>query len=93
MLEPTGVRLEFVDNGQTAVEQVLKEASSDRPYDLVLMDMQMPIKSGYEATRMLRNHGISVHCDRLDSGSHGWGSRALLSAGCTNYLTKTHRSR
>lgn len=88
MLEPTGVRLEFVDNGQKAVDQVLNEAASDRPYDLVLMDMQMPIKSGYEATRQLRNHGIAVPVIALTAAAMDGDRERCLGAGCTDYLTK-----
>ncbi len=88
MLEPTGVRLEFVDNGQDAVEQVLREATNNRPYDLILMDMQMPIKSGYEATHQLRMHGIAAPIIALTAAAMDGDRERCLSAGCTNYLTK-----
>ncbi len=88
MLEPTGVRLEFVENGQCAVDQVLQEVNSDRPYDLILMDMQMPIKSGYEATRQLRNQGVVVPIIALTAAAMDGDRERCLNAGCTNYLTK-----
>jgi signal transduction histidine kinase/CheY-like chemotaxis protein len=43
------VQVDFVRNGQEALEQV-----TQAPYDLILMDMQMPVMSGIEATRRLR---------------------------------------
>lgn len=88
MLEPTGVRLEFVENGQCAIEQVIQEVNSDRPYDLVLMDMQMPVKSGYEATRQLRTEGVIVPIIALTAAAMDGDRERCLSAGCTNYLTK-----
>ena len=88
MLEPTGVRLEFVDDGQAAVAQVLKESGCNRPYDLVLMDMQMPIQSGYDATRQLRTEGIAVPIIALTAAAMDGDRERCLEAGCTNYLTK-----
>jgi CheY-like chemotaxis protein len=88
MLEPTGVHLDFVENGQSAIDEVLKEIKSDRPYDLVLMDMQMPVKNGYEATRQLRNNGLSVPIIALTAAAMDGDRERCLSAGCTNYLTK-----
>ena len=44
-----GVKVEMADNGQIGLEKV-----SERDYDLVLMDIKMPVMNGYEATRAIR---------------------------------------
>lgn len=48
----TGVQVESVENGKEAVERY--EEASDDYYDLILMDIQMPIMNGYEATEAIR---------------------------------------
>lgn len=44
-----GVRVDIANNGKEAVEMISK-----KPYDLVLMDVRMPVLDGYEATRQIR---------------------------------------
>lgn len=88
MLEPTGACLRFVDNGQRAVSEVLDAADRGEAYDLVLMDMQMPVQSGYEATRRLRSAGVSVPIVALTAAAMEGDRDRCIKSGCTKYLSK-----
>jgi PAS domain S-box-containing protein len=51
LLSLEGAQVQLVDNGQRAVEAV---AAAEPPFDAVLMDLQMPVMDGYEATQAIR---------------------------------------
>ncbi|QBE96455.1 ATP-binding protein [Blautia producta] len=56
MLELLGIQAEVVEDGKQAVEAVLTHAPLY--YDIVFMDIQMPVKNGYEAAREIRGSGM-----------------------------------
>src|SRR6202023_2513203 len=48
------------DNGLAAVEGIRKKAKEGVPYHIVLMDVQMPVLDGYEATKLLRKDDVET---------------------------------
>ena len=52
MLEEAGFTVDTAENGKLAVDKVRENTPGY--YDLVLMDIQMPVMNGYEATRAIR---------------------------------------
>ena len=53
ILQMTGTKVETAENEKIAVEKV--EASPKGSYDLIFMDIQMPVMNGYEATAAIRS--------------------------------------
>jgi PAS domain S-box-containing protein len=87
-LKDSGFELAFAENGKIAVEKVI----SDRP-SLVLMDLQMPVMGGLEATRMIREweskrHAYPIPILALTAHAGEEAARRSLEAGCSEHLTK-----
>jgi PAS domain S-box-containing protein len=83
VLEEVGLTVGEAENGQVAVDKV-----KDSAYDLVLMDMQMPVLDGYEATVALRKLGYDKPIVALTAHAMAGFESKILSVGCTGYLTK-----
>jgi CheY-like chemotaxis protein len=83
-----GARVEFAENGREAVEMCEASMRNRTPYDLVLMDMNMPEIDGYEATRRLRGHGWKGPILALTANAMVGDRERCVDAGCSDYLTK-----
>ena len=82
-LERFGAKTECATNGREAVDRALEGA-----FDLILMDMQMPIVDGFDATRELRARGVDVPIVALTAQAMEGDDRRCLAAGCTDFLGK-----
>ena len=78
-----GVETQVVENGEQAVDAALAE-----PYDLILMDMQMPVMDGVTAVRTLREKGYRGPVVALTANSTQEDRQACLDAGCDDFLSK-----
>jgi PAS domain S-box-containing protein len=83
VLTEQGLWVEEAENGQVALDKAAVTA-----YDLVLMDMQMPVLDGYAATRALRSRGLTLPIVALTAHAMKGYEEEVLQAGCTAYLTK-----
>lgn len=88
LLEKAGAEVEIAENGQVAIERVDLAEDSCAPFDLVLMDMQMPLLDGYEATRRLRAEGRQIPIIALTANAMATDRQKCLEAGCSDYLSK-----
>lgn len=95
LLQNAGADVETADNGQIAVEKTLRLMQS-RPisqglkagYDLILMDMQMPVLDGYSAAKQLRKSGYREPIVALTAHALSEDRQKCLSAGCDDVATK-----
>ena len=88
MLEDAGATVAVVDNGERAVAEVLKAQQAGHPFDVVLMDMQMPVMTGFDATARLRAQGNRVPIIALTAAAMRGDREKCLQSGCDEYLSK-----
>lgn len=83
LFKQLSLSIEIAENGQDAVKKAI-----ENKYDLILMDLHMPILGGIEAAEILRNKGIETPIVALTADAY-WDKRfAAFSVGINNYLTK-----
>ncbi len=88
LLEAWGAEVAQAGDGHEALAAVQQAAAQGRPFDAVLMDVQMPRMSGYEATRRLRAAGLDVPVIALTAAALVTERDEALAAGMSDFLTK-----
>ncbi|MDP3233149.1 MAG: ATP-binding protein [Myxococcales bacterium] len=88
LLEHLGVKADVARNGQEAVE-----LATHAPYDLILMDLQMPEMDGLEATRLLRQRlgATAPRIVAMTANAMAEDRASALEAGCDGFLAKPVR--
>jgi signal transduction histidine kinase/CheY-like chemotaxis protein len=87
-LRETGLKVEIAPNGQIAYEKAMDADGRGRPFDLILMDVQMPVMDGFTATLQLRGKGYRGPIIALTANAMERDRSKCLSAGCNDFVTK-----
>jgi two-component system, sensor histidine kinase len=87
MLRTAGIDVTTAENGQVGVQ-----LATTSFFDVILMDMQMPVMDGYTAARTLRDVGMRVPIVALTAHALAEDRQKCLRAGCSGYLSKPIRS-
>ncbi|MCX5633903.1 MAG: response regulator [Phycisphaerae bacterium] len=83
LLKKIGLDIVIVENGRQAVQKALAEK-----FDLILMDIQMPVMNGYEATKQLRKDGVTIPIIAQTACVMNGDEEKCFAAGCNDYIPK-----
>ncbi len=97
-LKNTPHKLDFAENGEKAVERFIAARKAATGYDVVLMDIQMPVMDGYTAVRLIRqweqqNGESRAFIVALTASALSEDISKCFEAGCDSYIAKPVRKR
>ncbi|RYD78754.1 MAG: PAS domain S-box protein, partial [Sphingobacteriales bacterium] len=78
-----GATVMVAENGEIAMEMIAKET-----FDVILMDIQMPVMNGYETTRKIRKSGSTIPIIALTASAIKGEREKCLASGMNDYITK-----
>ena len=83
-LQKWGIEVSIADNGQEAVDLLQAENN----FDLILMDLQMPVMDGYEATKQIRDMGLNIPILALTASVRIGQRNRAMRVGMNDFLIK-----
>ena len=88
LLKKAGAEVTQADNGQIAYDLALAARDEGLPFDVILMDIQMPVMDGYNATAKLREAEYTGPIIALTAHAMATDREKCLNAGCDDYMAK-----
>ena len=88
LLRKAGAIVTLAENGKIALETALAAHAAGTPFDVILMDMQMPVMDGYQATSQLRAAGYGGPIIALTAHAMEGDREKCVEVGCSDYATK-----
>ena len=83
LLEGSGIHIDIAFNGQEAVEKSRKKI-----YSLIVMDIEMPIMNGYEASKIIRTENSKIPIIALTSNNYSHDILKTQNVGMNEHLSK-----
>jgi len=83
ILQSAGVEVELAGDGRSGIEKVLSRA-----YDIIFMDIQMPIMTGVDAAKKIREMGLKTPIIAVTAHAMEEDRKTALSSGMDDYITK-----
>jgi two-component system CheB/CheR fusion protein len=88
VLERAGAEVALAENGRCACEKALEALAAGKPFDVILMDMQMPELDGWGATALLRSVRYEGPIVALTANAMEGDREKCLAAGCDDFASK-----
>ena len=88
LFQKLNIEADFADNGEVGCQRAKISLIEKKPYDLILMDIQMPVLNGLEATQRLRQEGWTGPIVALTAHAMAEDREKCLKAGCNEYVSK-----
>ncbi|PHR95332.1 MAG: hypothetical protein COA78_30335 [Blastopirellula sp.] len=88
ILKKAGAEVDVAENGQIAIEKIQSATKQKTPFDVVLMDMQMPVLDGYSATKKLREQEYTGPIIALTAHAMAEDRNKCLDSGCDDFASK-----
>lgn len=88
VFETAGFNVSSANDGKDCVEKAMSALEEEQPFDLVLMDIQMPHMNGHEATRELRSRGYALPIVALTARSANSDKERCFDSGCNAFISK-----
>ena len=88
ILKKAGAEVTIASNGQEGVDVIDKTIGEEQSFDLILMDMQMPVMDGLTAAKIIRSKGMQFPIVALTAHAMQEERDRCIAAGFTDFLTK-----
>ncbi len=90
LLRDVGLVVDIADDGRIACDMAAQAWAAAQPYDLILMDLQMPVMDGLEATREIRSlqQGATIPIVAMTANAMASDREKCLAAGMVDYVAK-----
>jgi CheY-like chemotaxis protein len=88
MLGKAGSAVTVAENGRVGIDRARAARDAAKPFDIIVMDVQMPVLDGVAATRQLRAEGFTNPIIALTARAVSSERDRCLAAGCDDFLVK-----